>query len=71
MLSRVLSWPPCNDELEVNTPAGLLIRAPVSHSGLVAFSDEGEWRDRSRKHRYLMIFDKELKKRLTWKEEKW
>jgi hypothetical protein len=32
---------------------------------------KGEWRDRSRKHRYLMIFDKELKKRLTWKEEKW
>ena len=32
---------------------------------------EGEWRDRSRKHRYLMIFDKDLKKRLTWKEEKW
>ena len=32
---------------------------------------EGEWRDRSRKHRYLMIFDKDLQKRLTWKEEKW
>ena len=32
---------------------------------------QGEWKDRSRKHRYLMIFDKELKKRLTWKEEKW
>ena len=32
---------------------------------------DGEWRDRSRKHRYLMIFDKELKKRLTWKEEMW
>ncbi len=32
---------------------------------------EGEWRERSRKHRYLMIFDKELKERLTWKEEKW
>jgi len=32
---------------------------------------EGEWRERSRKHRYLMIFDKDLKKRLTWKEEKW
>ena len=31
---------------------------------------EGEWRERSRKHRYLMIFDKELEKRLTWKEEK-
>ena len=32
---------------------------------------EGEWRERSRKHRYLMIFDKKLKERLTWKEEKW
>ena len=32
---------------------------------------DGEWRDRSRKHRYLMVFDKDLKKRLTWKEEKW
>ena len=32
---------------------------------------EGEWRERSRKHRYLMVFDKELKKRLTWEEEKW
>jgi hypothetical protein len=32
---------------------------------------EGEWKERSRKHRYLMIFDKDLKKRLTWKEEKW
>ena len=32
---------------------------------------EGEWKERSRKHRYLMIFDKELQKRLTWKQEKW
>jgi hypothetical protein len=32
---------------------------------------EGEWKDRSRKHRYLMVFDKELEKRLTWKEKKW
>ena len=32
---------------------------------------EGEWRERSRKHRYLMIFDKELKKKLTWEEQKW
>jgi hypothetical protein len=32
---------------------------------------EGEWRVRSRKHRYLMVFDKDLKKKLTWKEEKW
>jgi hypothetical protein len=31
----------------------------------------GEWRDRPRKHRYLMVFEEELKKRLTWKEEKW
>lgn len=28
---------------------------------------EGEWRDRSRKHRYLMTFDKSLK--CLWKEE--
>jgi hypothetical protein len=32
---------------------------------------EGEWRDRSRKHRYLMIFDKELEKSLKWEEKKW
>ena len=32
---------------------------------------DGEWRDRSRKHRYLMVFQKELKERLTWEEEKW
>ena len=32
---------------------------------------DGEWRNRSRKHRYLMVFEKELKNRLTWKEEKW
>jgi len=32
---------------------------------------EGEWRERSRKHRYMMVFDKQLKERLTWKEEKW
>lgn len=31
----------------------------------------GEWRDRSRKHRYLMVFDKELKQKLTWKEKDW
>ncbi len=32
---------------------------------------EGQWKERSRKHRYLMVFDKQLQKRLTWKEEKW
>jgi len=32
---------------------------------------DGEWRDRSRKHRYLMVFQKDLKEKLTWKEEKW
>ena len=31
----------------------------------------GEWRERSRKHRYLMIFDKELEKKLKWEEHKW
>jgi hypothetical protein len=32
---------------------------------------DGEWRDRSRKHRYLMVFDKKLKEQLTWKEQSW
>ena len=32
---------------------------------------DGEWRDRSRKHRYLMVFQKDLKERLAWKEVKW
>ena len=32
---------------------------------------DGEWRDRSRKHRYLMVFDKRLKEQLTWKEKEW
>jgi len=32
---------------------------------------EGEWKERSRKHRYLMVFHKQLQKRLTWKEESW
>ena len=30
---------------------------------------EGEWKERSRKHRYLMIFDDDLKTKLKWKEE--
>jgi hypothetical protein len=32
---------------------------------------EGEWRDRTRKHRYLITFDKSLERSLKWKEEKW
>jgi len=43
----------------------------TKHSRGKIKGSEGEWRERSRKHRYLMVFDKELKKRLTWKEEKW
>ncbi len=30
---------------------------------------DGEWRERTRKHRYLMIFDDELKQKLKWKED--
>jgi len=30
---------------------------------------DGEWRDRSRKHRYLMVFEKDLK--ILWKPEKY
>jgi hypothetical protein len=43
----------------------------TKHSRGKIKGSEGEWRERSRKHRYLMIFDKELKKRLTWEEQKW
>jgi hypothetical protein len=43
----------------------------IKHSRGKTLGVEGEWRPRARKHRYLMIFDKELKKRLTWKQEKW
>ena len=43
----------------------------VKHSRGPIKGLEGEWRERSRKHRYLMIFDKELKKKLTWEEQKW
>lgn len=32
---------------------------------------EGEWRERARKHRYIMIFDKDLKQKLTWKQINW
>jgi hypothetical protein len=32
---------------------------------------EGEWRERSRKHRYLMVFDKELQEKINWKETNW
>ena len=30
---------------------------------------EGEWRERSRKHRYLMVFDKKLE--VSWEPEKY
>ena len=43
----------------------------TKHSRGKIKGEDGEWKDRSRKHRYLMVFDKELQKRLTWKEEKW
>jgi len=43
----------------------------IKHSRGPTKGLDGEWRERSRKHRYLMVFDKELEKRLTWKEEKW
>jgi hypothetical protein len=43
----------------------------IKHSRGPTKGLEGEWRPRSRKHRYLMIFDKELKKRLRWEEVSW
>lgn len=43
----------------------------VKHSRGSVKGLRGEWRERTRKHRYLMVFDKELEKSLKWKEEKW
>jgi len=40
----------------------------TKHSRGKMKGEEGEWRDRSRKHRYLMIFDKSLKQKLAWEE---
>ena len=42
----------------------------TKHSRGKIKGEEGEWKHRSRKHRYLMIFDNGLKKRLTWEEKK-
>jgi hypothetical protein len=30
---------------------------------------EGEWKERTRKHRYLMIFDKDLERKLKWEKD--
>jgi len=43
----------------------------IKHSRGPTKGLEGEWRPRSRKHRYLMIFDNELEKRLKWEEVSW
>ena len=41
----------------------------TKHSRGITKGSEGEWRDRSRKHRYLIIYDKKLKECLTWTKE--
>ena len=43
----------------------------TKHSRGSVKGQEGEWRERSRKHRYLMIFDKELNDKLTWNRQSW
>lgn len=43
----------------------------IKHSRGSIKNLKGEWRPRSRKHRYLMIFDKELKNKLKWEEIDW
>jgi len=43
----------------------------TKHSRGKIKGEEGEWRDRSQKHRYLMIFDKSLRESLAWEEVKW
>ena len=41
----------------------------TKHSRGRVKGSEGEWKERSRKHRYVMIFDKSLK--LAWEEVRW
>jgi len=41
----------------------------TKHSRGPVKGQEGEWRERSRKHRYLMVFDKKLE--VLWKPEKY
>jgi len=41
----------------------------TKHSRGKINGSEGEWKYRTRKHRYLMVFDKKLK--VLWKEEKY
>ncbi len=41
----------------------------IKHNRGKVKNSEGEWRDRSRKHRFLKVFDSTLK--VQWKEEKW
>ena len=41
----------------------------TKHSRGSVKGSEGEWRDRSRKHRYLMVFDKTLD--VLWEEQKY
>jgi len=38
----------------------------VKHSRGSVKGKSGEWRERTRKHRYIMIFDKDLKSKLRW-----
>ena len=42
----------------------------IKHSRGTIKGLKGEWRERTRKHRYMIIFDKNLEKSLKWKEEK-
>jgi hypothetical protein len=41
----------------------------TKHSRGTVKGAKGEWKERTRKHRYLMIFDDELKEKLKWKKE--
>ena len=41
----------------------------TKHSRGKIKGSEGEWKERSRKHRFLLVFDKSLE--VLWKEEEW
>ena len=43
----------------------------IKHSRGSVKGVDGEWRPRSRKHRFLLIYDKNLKKSIRWEETKY
>ena len=43
----------------------------IKHSRGSVKGVDGEWRERSRKHRFLLVYDKKLRKMIRWEETKY